>query len=342
MRNGPAPPACLRMRPARWLAAGIAVRPRPGQLPGHRTEQAGLGQAVLALDALDDGQRVGAEVAGADEEGATLVHLRLPPGHGRVMAAERWRSSIPGQAGAPGRSARSTCRLVRAAVRRAEVGAAGDADVADVARAGVGVLVQAEDARAGPRLPSALAVQDERAGVLLGSGRVVGVAPAADAAPRGQVELVGAVVTVTGVDRVVVARFAIAQPAPGRGRRVGRRAGQGDDQADRDRADRPGAERRWPGSVGDGASVPEPIGSISGDSSTSRSKNDWPVRVRVLDKVGGPSERRPRRPEVGRRRDAVTTASADAGGSPGRRPRTNRKGQSQLSQGHHQTHQSHP
>ncbi len=81
--------------------------------------------------------------------------------------------------------------------------------------------LQAEDARALPRLPAALAVEDERAGVLLGLGGLVRVAGAADAAPGRQVELVGAVVPVAGVDRVVVARLAHAQPVPGVRGRVG-------------------------------------------------------------------------------------------------------------------------
>ena len=102
----------------------------------------------------------------------------------------------------------------------------------------VGVLAQAEDPGALPRLPPALAVEDQRPRVLLGLRRLVRVAVAADAAPRGQVELVRAVVGVAGVRAVVVTRLARPQPFPRAGRRIGRGAAHRQGQA----ADEHGAD----------------------------------------------------------------------------------------------------
>src|SRR3954452_14777784 len=71
-----------------------------------------------------------------------------------------------------------------------------DSDVTDAPGSCVRVRTQSEDRAALPRLPSALAVENQRARILLGLRGAVRVAGTADAAPRGQVELIRAVVPV--------------------------------------------------------------------------------------------------------------------------------------------------
>lgn len=93
----------------------------------------------------------------------------------------------------------------------------------DAVAAGVVVGVEAEGAGAGPGVPAAHPVEVEGSVVLFGGGGEVGFAGAADAAPGGEVELVGAVVAVDRDAAVVVAGFAVAELRPGGGRGVGGR-----------------------------------------------------------------------------------------------------------------------
>ncbi len=211
---------CRRRRRARPV-----VPADPGRPPGERAEQPARGQPVEPLQLLDHGEGERAVLAGAGREEAAAVHLVLEPLDRVVPVAEP-----VGPGAREGRRAG-----VRAGVRPGSGRPAAGVDVADAAGAGVGVLAQAEDAGAGPRLPAALAIEDQGARVLLGGGGLVRVAGPADAAPGRQVELVGAVVAVAGVDRVVVARLAHPQPVPGvrggvgAGARAVQREGHGGD-----------------------------------------------------------------------------------------------------------------